>query len=269
MASFNAAVVTEKGLELLAKVHAGTTDLIISAVATGAGIYSEGEELISRTSLKDPRQSFAPTAIDRQRDTEASIRFSITNNPPSGPITEGYNVTEIGIIATDPDVGNILYAIAVSAADGSDYLPAYDGVVPAVIGAQFVIAVSNADTVIIHTDISAYVTQDELTEHTGDGIRHITSAERAKWNGKENATEWVEFTLLATGWSGSSYSLESIYPSTEYDIVNVQPTANTTEAMRKAWSKADCGGYSTTNVITAHGAVPEIDIVLGLCVRPK
>ena len=122
MATFNAAVVTEKGLELLAKVHGGATDLIISAVVTGAGIYSEGEELISRTSLKDPRQSFAPTAIERQHDTEASISFSITNNPPSGPIAEGYNVTEIGIIATDPDVGNILYAIAIAEADGSDYL---------------------------------------------------------------------------------------------------------------------------------------------------
>lgn len=162
MAAFNAAVVTEKGLELLAKVHSGTTDLIISAVVTGAGEYMEGEELVSRTALKDQRQSFAPTAIERKHDTEAGIRFSITNNPPSGPIAAGYNVTEIGIIATDPDDGDILYAIAVATADGSDYLPAYDGVVPAVIGAQFVIAVSNADTVIIHTDISAYATVEDL-----------------------------------------------------------------------------------------------------------
>ena len=98
MAVFNEAVVTEKGVTLLAKVHTGDCDLTISAAVTGAGIYSEGEDLTTRTALKDQRQAFAPVAIERE-ETEACIRFSITNYSPGESLLEGYNVTEIGTIA--------------------------------------------------------------------------------------------------------------------------------------------------------------------------
>ena len=272
MAEFRRAVITEKGLALLAKAQADEIPIVITKCVSGSGEYTDTESLIERTALKEQRQAFVPTSIVRRNETTVLVRFTITNAPPDDPLTHGYYVREVGVYADDPDEGEILYSIAIAGEGTCDYLPAYGGTLPTTIGVSFVIEVANADSVIIETDISAYAlaedVRDWIAEHAALST-HITEAERTEWNGKENATEWEEYTLLASGWSGSTYSLEAAYPSAEVDIVNVQPTEHTTGAMRKAWSKADCGGHSPTNVITAHGTVPTVDIVLGLCVRRR
>ena len=162
MAEYKRAVLTDKGLSLLAKAQAQRIPIVITTCMTGSGIYDSEEDIMSRTALKEPKQSFAPTSIIVQNEKNVYVRFSITNNPPSGPVTTGYKVRELGIIATDPDDGDILYAIAVTEGTEGDYLPAYSGQMPTVIGANFMIEVSNADEVIIDTDISAYVTTEEL-----------------------------------------------------------------------------------------------------------
>lgn len=87
--------------------------------------------------------------------------------------------------------------------------------------------------------------------------------------GKQNEDTMVELTLSASGWHNGVYSLESTYPSTTYDITSVLPTENTTNQQLMAWINANCGGYNTTNVIRARGDVPNIDIVIGLCIRQK
>ena len=272
MAEFRRAVITEKGLALLAKAQADEVPISITKAVSGSGEYTDSESLIERTGLKEPQQEFAPTSIVRRNDTTVLVRFSITNAPPGESLEHGYYVREVGIYADDPDEGEILYSIAIAGEGTCDYLPAYGGTLPTTIGVSFVIEVANADTVIIQTDISAYALAEDVRDWIADHAAlstHITEAERTTWNAKQNADGWAEYTLLSSGWSNGQYSLEADYPSTDYDIVNVQPTANTTEAMRKAWSKADCGGHSPTNIITAHGAVPTIDIILGLCVRQK
>ena len=51
----------------------------------------------------------------------------------------------------------------------ADYLPAYNNLLPAVIGVDFLIEVDNADNVTITTDLSAYVTNEDL-DTKGDTI---------------------------------------------------------------------------------------------------
>lgn len=272
MAEFRRAVITQKGIALLAKAQADEIPITVTRTVSGSGQYTDSESLIERTALKVPQQSFAPTSIVRRNETTVLVRFSITNAPPGETLSHGYYVREVGIYADDPDEGEILYSIAIAGEGTCDYLPAYGGTLPTTIGVSFVIEVANADEVIINTDISAYAlaedVRDWIAEHAALSS-HITETERETWNAKQNADGWQEYTLLASGWANGQYSLETDYPSADYDIVNVQPTANTTDAMRKAWSKADCGGHSATNVITAHGTAPVIDIILGLCVREK
>ena len=272
MAEFRRAVITQKGLALLAKAQADEVPITITKAVSGSGEYTDSESLIERTGLKEPQQAFAPTSIVRRNDTTVLVRFSITNAPPGDPLAHGYYVREVGIYAADPDEGEVLYSIAIAGEGTCDYLPAYGGTLPTTIGVSFVIEVANADQVVINTDISAYAlaedVRDWIAEHAALST-HITETERATWNAKQNADGWVEYTLRSSGWSNGQYDLTSDFPDDEVDIINVQPTANTTEAMRKAWSKADCGGHSPTNIITAHGAVPTIDIVLGLCIRQK
>ena len=162
MAQFKEAVLTQKGIALLAKAQAEQSVITFTRAVTGNGVYSEGEDLSHKTALKSYKQEFAITTLRRQNETNVYARFSITNNPASGPLTHGYKVTEIGLMANDPDDGEILYGLAVADEDTADYLPAYDDLLPAVIGVDFLIEVDNAETVNISTDLSAYATNADL-----------------------------------------------------------------------------------------------------------
>ena len=91
---------------------------------------------------------------------------------------------------------------------------------------------------------------------------------------KENKSTWVSYTLAANQWTLGNdnlyhYDLSGDYANNAYDIANVLPNASTTDTMRAAWVNANCGGYEPTNMITCHGIVPTIDIVIGLCVKAK
>lgn len=80
---------------------------------------------------------------------------------------------------------------------------------------------------------------------------------------------FASFTLVAANWSNSIYSFESTYPSSSYDILDIVPAETATDAERKAWIQADCGGYRSTNTIQAHGTVPTIAIPVMLMLRQK
>ena len=71
MAEFNEAVLTQKGINLLAKAQAEQATIQITKAVSGAGEYEPGEDLVSRTALKDKRQEFAPTSIRRQNENSA------------------------------------------------------------------------------------------------------------------------------------------------------------------------------------------------------
>ena len=176
MAQFKEAVLTRKGIALLAKAQAEQKTISFTRAITGNGEYEDGEDLSRRTELKSYQQEFAPTTIQRQNETNVYVRFSITNNPSYGPLEHGYYVTEIGLMANDPDEGEILYGIAIAEEDKADYLPAYNNLLPAVIGVDFLIEVDNAESVTITTDLSAYATNADLN----------AKADRIAWDEDES-----------------------------------------------------------------------------------
>ncbi len=171
MAQFREAVLTKKGIALLAKAQAEQKTIVFTKAVVGCGEYEEGESLIDLTGLRNQQQEFAPTSIQRQNETNVFVHFTITNFISSESwLNHGYYVTEIGLIANDPDEGDILYGIAVTDKDKADYLPSYNGLLPAIIGVDFLIEVSNAENVTITTDISAYATSVEL-RRKGDNVQ--------------------------------------------------------------------------------------------------
>ena len=92
--------------------------------------------------------------------------------------------------------------------------------------------------------------------------------------GKQNNDTWVQVILSHSNWVQQQngtyvYSLENLYSSDDYDILDVLPVADTTASMRNAWISADCGGFEVSNVIRCHGVPPSIDIVIGLNIRAK
>lgn len=79
--------------------------------------------------------------------------------------------------------------------------------------------------------------------------------------GFENAAEYTDTTMAAVSWdqNAKTYSFEDIYPSTAYNIF-VQPTKPCTAEQLEAWGAAMILGDSSTNVYTALGDVPGVDI---------
>lgn len=109
---FNEAVLTTKGIALLAKAQAGRCTIALTKAETGDGAYADGEDLKARTALKSQRQTFPLITVRTQNATNVYVKFIITNKPESGGnLAQGYYVKEVGLFATDPDEGEILYAI--------------------------------------------------------------------------------------------------------------------------------------------------------------
>lgn len=72
-------------------------------------------------------------------------------------------------------------------------------------------------------------------------------------------TKYLTTTLVVANWSNKTYSFETTYPNSQYDItVSVAPTATTTEY--DAFSNAKICGDATQNIIKAIGTVPTIAI---------
>ena len=108
-------------------------------------------------------------------------------------------------------------------------------------------------------------------DNTSDASKPISTATQNALNNKAGKATYVQVTIAASGWNSTTsvYSFESQYPASSYDITDVLPNENTTDAQREAWIAADCGGYRSTNTIKAHGTVPTIDIIVELVVVPK
>lgn len=66
-------------------------------------------------------------------------------------------------------------------------------------------------------------------------------------------------TMLAASWASNTYSFEADYPAADYNIsIEVAPTATTEQF--EAFVEAMICGNATSNVATALGDVPTVDI---------
>lgn len=132
MLIWNPSKLTTKGKALLAKAQAGRCTIKITKAQTGSGQYSSGEATDTRASLKAPVQTLPIHSKEIQNGSTLVLKVAITNKTSDTDVLKsGYEIREFGIFAQDPDDGEILYSIAT--ASTSDYMPAYNGVIPSVI----------------------------------------------------------------------------------------------------------------------------------------
>mgnify|MGYP004566767181 FL=1 len=150
MLIWNQSKLTKAGKALLAKAQAGQTSIQITKVQTGSGSYSSGENLEDRTALKTPKQTFPIQSKSiSEADNTLILKIAITNKSETETLSTGYDITELGIFAKDPQKGEILYSIAT--ASTSDYMPAYNGVISSVINLSYYLEVANAASVTINS----------------------------------------------------------------------------------------------------------------------
>lgn len=150
MLTWNPSKLTTKGKALLAKAQAGKCTIKITKAQTGSGQYSSGEAIDTRTSLKTPVQTLPIHSKEIQNGSTLVLKVTITNKTSdTETLSTGYELREFGIFAQDPDEGEILYSIATASV--SDYMPAYNGVIPSVISMSYYLEVANASSVTIVT----------------------------------------------------------------------------------------------------------------------
>ena len=121
MANWSGLTLTRKGELLHAKVEINLCKLHLTKIKLGSGVLEDGQQLEVLTDLIQPRQTVGIGSVTDNKDGTVTVEGIITNTD----LETGYTVTEMGLFATDPDEGEILYAITRDA--HPDYLPAKGG----------------------------------------------------------------------------------------------------------------------------------------------
>ena len=162
MATYNSSIITEAGIALIAKVTAGQVqDINITRVVTDDSDYSGVENLAALEQPLNLRHSFPISKKQVVNEKTVFLRSVITNKDLSDA---GYRIAALGVMAQDPDKGEVLYAIATAQEGKGDYFDAYNGYLPSTITVDFYIEVSNAAQVIINGGASGPATAEDLAE---------------------------------------------------------------------------------------------------------
>lgn len=99
------AVITVKGLSLLAKLVEGNT-LAITKAETGEGYVTPGL-LSQQTSVLAPKQTLTFRGVSYPEDGRCKLTCFLTNDD----LATGYTASQVGIYANDPNEGEILFCI--------------------------------------------------------------------------------------------------------------------------------------------------------------
>lgn len=194
MAQFRKAVITQNGLALIQKTQMQNVRLEFTRIVTGSGEYTETEELNGLSALKEPKQEFPFSSVSVVDQQTIKLAAAITNKD----LQQAYYMREIGVMANDPDNGEILYSIAVTYPGKADYLPAYDGFAPVTIGLDSYQAVSDSENVTIRADTSAYALARDLEIYKIDTDNRIQELDRKVQD--LPVTVGMEITIQQSGW---------------------------------------------------------------------
>lgn len=163
------AVITEKGLALLAKLTQGNTLDIVEAI-TGAGFVTPGL-LMKQTEVLDPKQTLKAKPVSYPETGRCDLPLVLTNEG----LATGYEATQVGVFAMDPDEGKILFFISQSieagngtTVPGEEEMPGYSA------EWTFRLQYGQAESVNVTVDPSNTVSPSELKMYMKELIVPIT-----------------------------------------------------------------------------------------------
>ena len=168
MANWQGAILTNKGRSLQAKVEGGLCQLALTKLKTGDGTLAPGQTLEALTDLVSPKQNIAISAVvvDEDQPGVVYVKGILSN----ASLTTGYLVKELGLFATDPDDGEILYAVTVDS--NPDYLQDNTSATVITEALKLAIAVSNTSDVVATLDPEGLLTVEDMDIHNADEDAH-------------------------------------------------------------------------------------------------
>ena len=146
---FRSFVITTKGQALMAKLMQGTGTCNFTKIRLSSQSYTDAQ-LAVLTSLSNVKQTAEVSKKTIVNANSIQIEGAVDNTQ----LTVGYNINTIGIYATDPDEGEILYAAAGASTPG--LMPPYNGVTVSGGYFKFVITVGAASQVTLDVDPAGY-----------------------------------------------------------------------------------------------------------------
>lgn len=188
MTNFTKTRLTDKGLALLAKTGVSVT---VTKVKTGNGEYQTDADIGAMTELKSEKQEFQITSTQKKTDTTYAIKFVMSNKE----LAEDYLFTEIGIYASDPDEGEILYAVCYAENKDADMIRKYSGlyefkaiiVLNIQVNAGGVVKVVEQGLYALAEDLEELREEvgDKVDKEEGKGLSHndFTDADKKKLDG--------------------------------------------------------------------------------------
>ena len=156
MSTFTA-VITNKGISLQNKQIKGA-DLVFTKVVSGAGSVPL-VDLRTQTAVLDTKQTLAiQTTTINEEQSSYTLAVMLTNIG----LETSYELMQIGFYATDPDEGEILFAIAQldepKTIESEAKQPNYS------LQTNFSFENSNAANIVVNYDSSSFVTRDGVAE---------------------------------------------------------------------------------------------------------
>lgn len=153
-------VLTDKGRSLMAKLTQGHT-LNITRAVTGAGFVTPGL-LSNQTEVTDPKQTLFFRTVTYPETGVCKLPVALLNEE----LTEGYKATQVGIFATDPDDGEILFFISQSTDVASGTVVPSAAEMPGYSAEwTFYLRYGQADGVTVTVDPSSGVSHDEMVNY--------------------------------------------------------------------------------------------------------
>lgn len=163
MADWSGAIMTKQGRALEAKVTAGICKLELTKLKVGDG---ELHEIESMTDLAAPKLDIGISSISPTDAGICDIEGVITN----AELEKGFYMRELGIYATDPEEGEILYAVATDS--HADYLQAKGSSTTLSVGLHMQVVITNADSVTAIIDPKGLMTRTDLAAHDESDTAH-------------------------------------------------------------------------------------------------
>lgn len=149
-------VITNKGLQLIAKLVASGTALSFTRAAVGIGSVPSGYDPTNMTGLNKYKMNGAIASCGSSGDT-ASIVFQIS----SIGVSTGFTITEAGLFATDPDEGEILYCYLDMSSD-PQYIYAEGSAISKFVEMTLTVVIGSVQSV------TAYINPGSLLTNDGD-----------------------------------------------------------------------------------------------------
>ncbi len=158
---------TQKGTALIAKLLASKDQLTFTRAAVGTGTVPEGMSPEMMTDLNQYKMDGMIAAIENPSTGEASVVVQVLNTT----LQQGFNGTELGLWATDPDEGDILYTYLVLA-NHPEWIRPYGDPVNKLASFSLITVVDSVELVSAVIDPDAFARASDLAKYSLIGHSH-------------------------------------------------------------------------------------------------